>query len=201
MNSDKKHKKQRLNSAITKYQSGNYQEAFSDLKNLLDEIYPQEEGLIKIYGQATYYLALCSMQGKKDREYTLKIANHLRDNKLYEDAWNIYRELTKDDEVKLIALVYMAECFKELIHKEELAFKIALELYSKKKYKESFDIFYKLSLSKNDEIKFLATCFIASYHISGYNNIKKDKELALNEIYNFDKKSGVSQQKSRPDLI
>ncbi|CAG8647315.1 16536_t:CDS:1, partial [Racocetra fulgida] len=82
--------------------------------------------------------------------HALRIADQLRDNKKYEDAWNIYHELTKDDKVKLTALINMADCYKELSHKEDIAFTTALELYSNKKYKESFDIFCKLSLSKKN---------------------------------------------------
>ncbi|CAG8820143.1 24766_t:CDS:2 [Gigaspora margarita] len=80
-------------------------------------------------------------------------------------------ELTEDDEKKSIALISMTSCYnkeKKLIQKEEIAFKISLELYSKKKYKEAFDIFFKLTSSTNDEIKFIVTCLKASYNISGY---------------------------------
>ncbi|CAG8831544.1 25242_t:CDS:2, partial [Gigaspora margarita] len=57
-------------------------------------------------------------------------------------------ELTEDDKKKSTALISMASCYnkkKKLIQKEEITFKISLELYSKKKYKEAFDIFSKLT--------------------------------------------------------
>ncbi|CAG8840296.1 28943_t:CDS:1, partial [Racocetra persica] len=132
----------RINFAIDKYNKGIYDYAFSALNDLTKEYNLKP----KIYRLIEYYLAFCYIHGhgvKQDKAYALRITNHLRDNKNYEDALKIYLELTKADEVTLKAL---RNCytFKELIHNEDLVFTIALELYSKQKYKESFDFFPNL---------------------------------------------------------
>ncbi|CAG8852140.1 23572_t:CDS:1 [Gigaspora margarita] len=179
-----------LRNAIKAYNKREYKPAFQTFKSLASKDYSDstDETGMKIYGQATFYLALCYMHGhgvKQNKDYALSIANHLLTNKKYNAAWNIYRELTEDGGMKFAALVNMAFCYnqeKKLIHNEEIAFKISLELYSKKKYKEAFDIFSKLTSSTNDEIKFIVTCLKASYNISGYNNIKRDKNEAFNLI-------------------
>ncbi|CAG8747754.1 7685_t:CDS:1, partial [Racocetra persica] len=173
----------RLNFAIDKYKKGQqYDVAFSIFKDLMKDQYysnSNDESKIKIYNQATYYSALCYLYEhgvEQDKAYALDITDNLHNS---EDVWDIYQELIEDDEIKLTALIKIASCYnKKIIQSESLAFKIALELYSKNKYKESYEIFSKLSSSKNDVIKFLATCFKASYYISGYNNIKKDKNHA-----------------------
>ncbi|RIB17758.1 hypothetical protein C2G38_2186448 [Gigaspora rosea] len=142
----------RLTTAIKEYSQGEYNLAFKTFKSLASEDYVNSDNKseIKIYASQIIYT-----------------------KKKYEDAWNIYRELTKDDETKLKALINMANCYQNYngpVQNEDL-FKVALELYNIKKYNEAFNIFSKLTSSKNNEFKFLATCFKASYHISGYNNI------------------------------
>ncbi|KAF0399008.1 hypothetical protein F8M41_009791 [Gigaspora margarita] len=179
-----------LKNAINAYKKGEYKLALQTFKSLASKDYSNstDKNDMKIYGQATFYLALCYMHRHgviQNKGYALSIANHLLINKKYNDAWNIYRELIEDEETKFTALVNMSICYnqeKKLFHNEEITFKISLELYSKKKYKEAFDIFSKLTSSTNDEIKFIVTCLKASYNISEYNNIKRDKNEAFNLI-------------------
>ncbi|CAG8546888.1 6086_t:CDS:2 [Dentiscutata erythropus] len=138
----------------------------------------------KICGQATYYLALCLINGQgveRDIDAALSIANGLEENKKYEDAWNIYSELTKDDEIKLLK---MANCYLtgKVEKDERLVLNTGFNLYNKRKYKEAFNIFSKLISSKNEEISFQARCIIACYHLYEYNGIKKDKSQAYQLI-------------------
>ncbi|KAF0480811.1 hypothetical protein F8M41_023659 [Gigaspora margarita] len=90
---------------------------------------------IKVFGVATYYVALCYIHGygeEQDIEKAIGVAIYLHDLKKYEDAWNIYSELAKADKIKLDALKQMANYYnKGYVKKDErLVFEIALELYS-----------------------------------------------------------------------
>ncbi|CAG8496731.1 7124_t:CDS:1 [Dentiscutata heterogama] len=179
----------RLKAAINEYNKRKYSSAFSTFKSLASYDYSDsfDKSEIKIYSLSTFYLALCYIHGngvKQDKPKALSITDHLYNKGKYNDAWNIYRELTEGDEMKLTALVKMTNCYQINEHdpKEDNFFKVALELYNKKKYKEAFNIFSKFTSSRNSEIRFLATCFKAFYHISGYNNIKRNKNNALNII-------------------
>ncbi|CAG8667013.1 14947_t:CDS:1, partial [Cetraspora pellucida] len=93
-----------------KYEKGEHQVAFSTFNDLKNE--PNLDS--KTNRLAKYYLALCYIHGhgvNQNKAYALRTANDFHDNNKYEDAWNIYRELTKDDEMKLKALINMAECY------------------------------------------------------------------------------------------
>ncbi|CAG8749447.1 5027_t:CDS:2 [Dentiscutata erythropus] len=60
------------------------------------------------------------------------VAEYLHKYKKYEDAWNIYSELAKADNIKLDALKRMANYYNNgYVKKDErLIFEIALELYT-----------------------------------------------------------------------
>ncbi|CAG8729922.1 293_t:CDS:1, partial [Gigaspora rosea] len=150
----------------------------------------------EIIDEAKYYIALCYIHGKgveQDRKFALDLAkDDYHDLNKYENAWNIFSELANDDEIKLEALSIMEYYYNKGYIKtnERHIFKIALELYSKDKYKKAYDIFFKLAAnSKDKEIKFLSTCLEASYYITGYNRIEKNKnkafELILKESSKF----------------
>ncbi|KAF0366336.1 hypothetical protein F8M41_013638 [Gigaspora margarita] len=106
-----------LKNAINAYKKREYKSALQTFKSLASKDYSDstDKNDIKIYGQATFYLALCYMNGYgviQNKGYALSIANHYT----------------------------------------------------------------------NDEIKFIVTCLKVSYNISGYNNIKRDKNEAFNLI-------------------
>ncbi|CAG8707536.1 31416_t:CDS:2 [Gigaspora margarita] len=79
-----------------------------------------------------------------------------------------YEELTKVDNIKLGALKQMANYYNNgYVKKDERSiFEIALELYSKKQYKDAYNIFLKLTNSNGSEIKLITTYFKASYNIT-----------------------------------
>ncbi|CAG8536471.1 8907_t:CDS:1, partial [Scutellospora calospora] len=187
-----------LRSAIECYNKkdeANARSSYLTFKELTNYTYANsnEESQVKIFGQAMLYLALCNIHefGVKQNEKTnpLSIAKYLHDKKRYEDAWRIYSELAKDDEVKLKALSNIADYYiLGHVRKDDLGFKIALEFYSKKKYEEVFKIFSILTFSQDSEIKFLVTCLMASYYLFGHNNVIKDKNEAfklINNIFNY----------------
>ncbi|CAG8784308.1 28701_t:CDS:2 [Gigaspora margarita] len=94
-----------------KQPQGSYHAAVTNTSE--DYVNSVDKSGIKIYGQATFYLALCHIHGhgvEQDKQFALKIAKHLYEKNKYEDAWNIYRELTndEDDKTKLEALIKMA---------------------------------------------------------------------------------------------
>ncbi|CAG8504538.1 7699_t:CDS:1, partial [Cetraspora pellucida] len=109
-NSENEKFKFRINYMIKKYEKGKHQVAFSTFNDLKNE--PNLDS--KTSHLAKYYLALCYIHEhgvSQNKAYALRTANNFYNNNKYEDAWNIYRELTKDDEMKLKALINMAEYY------------------------------------------------------------------------------------------
>ncbi|CAG8800095.1 5600_t:CDS:2, partial [Racocetra fulgida] len=157
----------KLNIAIKDYNDKKYKQAFESFYDFVTT--PRSESKkpsdIKIIGLATYYMALYIKQA-------IGVAEYLHKYEKYEDAWNIYSELAKADNIKLNALKRMANYYNNgYVKKDErLIFEIALELYSKKQYKDAYNIFLKLTNSNDSEIKLITTCFKASYYITGYND-------------------------------
>ncbi|CAG8762555.1 35789_t:CDS:1 [Gigaspora margarita] len=179
----------KLNTAIKDYNDKKYKQAFESFYDFVTT--PRSESRkpsnIKIIGLATYYMALCYMYGngvEQDIERAIGVAEYLHKYKKYEDAWNIYSELAKADNIKLDALTRMANYYNNgYVKKDErLIFEIALELYSKKQYKDAYNIFLKLTNSNDSEIKLITTCIKASYYITGYNDVRKNKNKAIELI-------------------
>ncbi|CAG8717009.1 16603_t:CDS:1 [Racocetra persica] len=184
-----------LRSAIERYNKkdkANARSSYLTFKELTNSTYANsnEESKVKIFGQAMLYLALCNIHefGVEQNEKTdpLSIAKYLHDKKRYEDAWRIYSERAKDDEVKLKALSNIADYYilGHVRRDDVLGFKIAFEFYSKKEYKETFEIFSILTFSQDSEIKFLATCLMASCYLFGHN-VRKDKDEAFKLINKY----------------
>ncbi|CAG8671329.1 15801_t:CDS:2, partial [Dentiscutata erythropus] len=121
---------------------------------------------------------------EQDIKRAIDAAEYLYKYKKYEDAWNIYSELAKTDNIKLDALKQMANYYNnEHVKKDErLIFEIALELYSKKQYKDAYNIFLKLTNSNDSEIKLITIYIKASYYITGYNDVRKNKNKAIELI-------------------
>ncbi|CAG8550666.1 25452_t:CDS:2 [Dentiscutata erythropus] len=171
---EKEWDEERLETAIKEYENGKYTQAYHTFNSLADKGYMSSTSKkgIEIYGQSTFYLALCYKYGhgvKKDKSQALGIANHLYKKNKFNNAWNVYRELIgdyEDDEKKLKILIKMANCYQnynKLFQNEDInTFKTALELYNKKKYKEAFDIFSKLTSNGSSICHVMAVNFIRS---------------------------------------
>ncbi|CAG8819700.1 8524_t:CDS:2 [Gigaspora margarita] len=131
----------KLNTAIKDYNDKKYKQAFESFYDFVTT--PRSESKkpsdIKIIGLTTYYMALCYMYGngvEQDIERAIGVAEYLHKYKKYEDAWNIYSELAKADNIKLDALTRMANYYNNgYVKKDErLIFEIALELYNGSDY-------------------------------------------------------------------
>ncbi|CAG8693086.1 13919_t:CDS:1, partial [Gigaspora margarita] len=112
---------------------------------------------IKIIGIATYYMVHCYMYGngvEQDIKQAIGVTEYLHNYQKYKDAWNIYSELAKADNIKLDALKQMANYYNNgYVKKDKRSiFEIALELYSKKQYKDAYNIFLKLTNSNDSKL-------------------------------------------------
>ncbi|CAG8697437.1 9857_t:CDS:1, partial [Dentiscutata heterogama] len=99
----------KFNTTIKDYNNEKYKQALESFYDFVTTPCSESKNPsdIKIIGLATYYILLCYIYRnsvEQDIKQAIDVMKYLYKYKKYKDAWNIYLELAKTDNIKLDAL-------------------------------------------------------------------------------------------------